>query len=102
MGANATERHLEASNEKAANSGEPNTHASIHDETIGHGNTPAAWTCVLIMIVGAGISSVGYIIASVLWFVIGLAVMGAGLIVGWAMKKAGYGVNGSKLKNSGH
>jgi hypothetical protein len=29
-------------------------------------------------------------------------VMVAGLIAGWAMRKAGYGVDGSKLKNAGH
>ena len=102
MGANATERHLEASNDKAGNAEEPNTHASIHDETIGHGNTPAAWTCVLIMIVGGGVSSVAYIAASMLWFIVGLGIMGVGLVVGWIMKKMGYGVNGSKLKNTGH
>jgi hypothetical protein len=29
-------------------------------------------------------------------------VMLLGLILGFAMRKAGYGVGGSKLKNSGH
>ena len=81
---------------------EAEVHASIHDETIGHGNTPAAWTCVLIMMAGALVSSIGFVIASWLWFNIGLGVMVLGLIVGFAMKKAGYGVGGSKLKNSGH
>lgn len=77
-------------------------HASIHDETIGHGNTPAAWTCVLIMMAGALVSSIGFILASWLIFGIGLGVMVLGLVVGGVMKKAGYGVGGSKLKNSGH
>ena len=94
---NTTEPHLEAGKE---NEGE--SHASIHDETLGHGNTPAAWTCVLIMIVGAAISSVAYIMASYVGFFSGIAVMLIGLVVGWAMKKAGYGVGGSKLKDSGH
>ncbi|MFZ3454459.1 HGxxPAAW family protein [Arthrobacter sp. 7Tela_A1] len=77
-------------------------HASIHDETIGHGNTPAAWTCVLIMIAGALVSSIGFVIASMLVFIAGLVVMALGLVVGWIMRKAGYGVGGSKLKNNGH
>ena len=81
---------------------EAERHASIHDETIGHGNTPAAWTCVLIMIVGALVSCIGFIIASVLWFCIGLGVIAVGLLVGFAMRKAGYGVGGSKLSGHGH
>ncbi|MDN3481978.1 HGxxPAAW family protein [Arthrobacter sp. APC 3897] len=97
MSSNATRSNVDTKPENEAQ-----RHASIHDETIGHGNTPAAWTCVLIMIVGAGISSVGFIIASVLWFCIGLGVMALGLVVGFIMKKAGYGVGGSKLSNSGH
>ena len=47
-----------------------------HSEAPGHGNSPAAWTCVIVMLVG--------------------------LIIGFVMRKAGYGVGGSKLKNSGH
>ncbi|WP_336713491.1 HGxxPAAW family protein [Arthrobacter sp. USHLN218] len=79
------------------------TAPSIHDEVIGHGNSPAAWTCVLIMTVGCIIAAVGFIMASnlVFWgFGIGIVVIG--LIVGWIMKKAGYGVDGSKLQSSGH
>lgn len=97
MGSNATETNVDTKPENQAE-----VHASIHDETIGHGNTPAAWTCVLVMIIGAGISSVGYIIASVLWFCIGLGVMVLGLLVGFILRKAGYGVGGSKLSNNGH
>ena len=97
MSTNATDQHLQAGQE---NEGE--AHASIHDETIGHGNTPAAWTCVLIMIVGAAVSSVAYVMASYVGFFAGIAVMLIGLLVGFIMRKAGYGVNGSKLKNSSH
>ena len=97
MSTNATDQHLDAGQENEAES-----HASIHDETIGHGNTPAAWTCVLIMIVGAAVSSVAYIMASYVGFFAGIAVMLVGLLVGFIMRKAGYGVNGSKLKNSSH
>lgn len=97
MGSNATDTNVDTKPENSAE-----THASIHDETIGHGNTPAAWTCVLIMMAGGLISSIGFIIASVLWFCIGLGVMVLGLIVGFILKKAGYGVGGSKLSDNGH
>ncbi|WP_312179920.1 HGxxPAAW family protein [Arthrobacter sp.] len=96
MSTNAIDQH------NATPANEAEAHASIHDETIGHGNTPAAWTCVLIMMGGGLISSIGFVVASVLWFCIGLGVMVLGLIVGFVMKKAGYGVGGSKLSDNGH
>ncbi|WP_043445110.1 HGxxPAAW family protein [Arthrobacter sp. L77] len=88
----------------------PATHAQMGDETIGHGNSPAAWTCVLIMLVGAAIASFAYILASTegnhdfgtLLFWGGIGVMFVGLIVGFIMRKIGYGVGGSKLKDNGH
>lgn len=85
-------------------------HARMGDETIGHGNSPAAWTCVLIMLAGAAVASFAYILASTegnhdfgtVLFWAGIAVMFVGLIVGFVLRKIGYGVGGSKLKNSGH
>ena len=76
--------------------------ASMHDEVIGHGNSPAAWTCVLVMTVGCLVSAIGFMMASHLVFWGGMGVVAIGLIVGWIMKKAGYGVDGDKLKGSGH
>ncbi|MHC6220475.1 HGxxPAAW family protein [Arthrobacter sp. MMS24-S77] len=76
--------------------------AASHSDAIGHGNSPAAWTCVIVMLVGALVSSVAFVIASTPIFIAGIVVMFAGLIAGWAMRKAGYGVDGSKLKNAGH
>lgn len=76
--------------------------ASIHDEVIGHGNSPAAWTAVFVMMFGAAVASVGFILASHLVFWAGVAVMPVGLVIGLIMKKAGYGVGGDKLNNSGH
>ncbi|WP_427017292.1 HGxxPAAW family protein [Pseudarthrobacter sp. P1] len=76
----------------------------VHNGDLGHGNSPAAWTCVVVMLIGALISSVAFVIgvdATVL-FIVGLGVMVVGLIVGLAMRAAGYGVGGSKLKNTGH
>lgn len=75
---------------------------SIHDEVIGHGNSPAAWTCVLIMILGSIVGGIGFAMASSPVFWAGVAIMLIGLIVGWIMKKVGYGVDGSKIQGSGH
>ncbi|MGX9901535.1 HGxxPAAW family protein [Arthrobacter sp. SA17] len=73
-----------------------------HSIELGHGNSPAAWTCVIVMLVGALIASIAFVIASTPIFIAGGVVMLVGLILGFAMRKAGYGVGGSKLKNSGH
>ncbi len=76
---------------------------NIHAEPVGHGNSPAAWSAVLVMILGAAVSSVAFCLASPVLFWAGIAVMFLGLGVGYVMKKAGYGVNGSKLGPSrGH
>ena len=88
----------------------PANHARMGDETIGHGNSPAAWTCVLIMLAGAAVASFAYILASTegnhdfgtLLFWIGIAVMFVGLLVGFVLRKIGYGVGGSKTLAKEH
>lgn len=85
-------------------------HSAAHDETIGHGNSPAAWTCVFVMLAGAALSSFAFIFASTegnlqagtVLFWIGILVMAIGLVLGFVLKKAGFGVGGHRLKNSGH
>ncbi|WP_434619645.1 HGxxPAAW family protein [Arthrobacter sp. A5] len=75
-----------------------------HSIEVGHGNSPAAWTTVAVMLVGAAISCVGFVLgkeATVL-FIVGVVIMVLGLGVGYGMRAAGYGVGGSKLKNDGH
>ena len=54
------------------------------------------------MLIGALIASIAFVIASTPIFIAGAAVMLAGLLAGWIMRKAGYGVDGSKLEDSGH
>ena len=86
----------------------PANHAQMGDETIGHGNSPAAWTCVLIMLAGAAVASFAFILASTegnkdfgtVLFWAGIGVMFVGLIVGFILRKIGYGVGGSKLKKN--
>lgn len=75
-----------------------------HSVELGHGNSPAAWTCVGVMLVGALISCVAFVIgaSATLLFWIGVGVIGVGLILGPVLRKAGYGVGGSKLKSNGH
>ena len=64
----------------------------------GHGHSPAAWIAVVIMLVGFLIGTVAFCL-DLPWLVIasgGLFVVG--LIVGFVLAKAGYGVDGSNAQ----
>jgi len=56
-----------------------------------HGHTAAAWTAVLIMIVGFGISGIALPLALEWLFFVGLAVVALGAIVGKVMQMMGMG-----------
>jgi ABC-type transport system involved in cytochrome bd biosynthesis fused ATPase/permease subunit len=68
----------------------------------GHGHSPAAWTAVIIMLVGIAIGTFFFFLDMpiVVWIAAGIVVIG--LIVGWVMARAGYGVNGSKTTAKEH
>lgn len=62
----------------------------------GHGHSPAAWTAVVIMLLAVAIGTVAFYL-DVPWIVWASAVLlVVGLLVGWVMKRAGYGVGGAK------
>jgi len=68
----------------------------------GHGNSPAAWTAVIIMLVAVAIGTLAFWF-DVKWLVfasVGLLVVGA--IVGAVLAKLGYGVGGDKLTPRAH
>ena len=75
-----------------------------HSVEIGHGNSPAAWALVGTTLIGALISCIAFVMGSeaTVLFLIGVGVMVVGLILGPVLRAAGYGVGGSKLKNTGH
>jgi type III secretory pathway component EscR len=62
----------------------------------GHGNSPAAWTSVIIMLVAFTIGTIAFFfsIAWLVWASAGLVVIG--LIVGIVLARLGYGVGGSR------
>ncbi|AZZ48697.1 hypothetical protein C5C31_11380 [Rathayibacter rathayi] len=69
--------------------------SSEHDDD-NHGHSPAAWTAVVIMLVGFTIGTIAFWfdVPLVVWLSVGLVVVG--LLAGVGMAKAGYGVNGPK------
>lgn len=75
-----------------------------HSIELGHGNSPAAWTSVAVMLIGVIVGCVAFVIGesatTVFWIGVGIIVLG--VLAGPVLKAAGYGVGGHKLKSNGH
>jgi uncharacterized membrane protein len=61
-----------------------------------HGNTPAAWTGVVIILVGFAVGGIGLIIGSWLLFYIGVILWPVGAVVGKVMQRMGLGAETHK------
>jgi hypothetical protein len=72
---------------------------SEHTTDPGHGDSVAAWATVSIIILATALGTLFFWFdqALLVWASAGLAL--AGLGVGYFLKKAGYGVGGSKSKH---
>ncbi|WP_111720017.1 DUF6704 family protein [Homoserinimonas sp. OAct 916] len=68
----------------------------------GHGNSPAAWTAVIIMLVAFIIGTIAFWFEMewLVWASAGLLVVGA--LTGLVMTKLGYGVDGDKVVAKDH
>ncbi len=74
-----------------------------HDENEpGHGNSPAAWVGVVIMLIGFTVGTVAFFLELplVVWISVGIIVFG--LIAGLALAKLGYGVKGPRYVPKSH
>jgi len=56
-----------------------------------HGNTPAAWTGVVIILVGFVVGGLGLVIDSWLVFWIGVALVPIAMVIGKVMQRMGMG-----------
>jgi hypothetical protein len=75
---------------------------STDHEEPGHGHSPAAWTAVTIMLIAFTIGTVAFWF-EVVWLVwASAALLVVGLIVGWLLARAGYGVGGVKTVVKAH
>jgi len=74
--------------------------SDTHDP--GHGNSPAAWTAVTIMLVAFAAGTVFFWLdmPALVWASAGLLVVG--LVVGVVLSKLGYGVKGPKYLAKAH
>lgn len=67
-----------------------------HTQELGHGNTVAAWTLVLIVAVGSIITGVSMYFSAWTGVIIGAVVILLGCAAGIGLKAAGFGVGGKK------
>ncbi len=56
-----------------------------------HGNTPAAWTAVVVALAGFVVGGIGLMVGSMMVFWIGVALAPVAVIIGAIMGKMGYG-----------
>lgn len=80
---------------------------SDHQTEPGHGNSPAAWVAVTIMLIAFVIGTLAFWFSAngaelqwLVWASVGLLVVGA--IVGAVLAKLGYGVNGPRYVPKAH
>lgn len=75
---------------------------STQHEEPGHGDSPAAWTAVVVMLIGVALGTVFFFLhnPTMVWVSAGVVALGA--ILGWILSKAGYGVNGPKYTPKTH
>jgi hypothetical protein len=68
----------------------------------GHGNSPAAWTAVIIMLIAFAIGTFAFwfVVPWLVWAAAGLLVLGA--IAGLILKLAGFGVGGDHYQPKPH
>jgi hypothetical protein len=68
----------------------------------GHGNSPAAWTAVIIMLIAFAIGTFAFWfdVPWLVWASAGLFVLGA--LVGLILKLAGFGVGGDRYQPKPH
>lgn len=71
-------------------------------ENPGHGHSPAAWTSVIVMLLGFTLATVFFVVnmPTAVW--VSVAVILVGLALGPILSKAGYGVNGPKYQPKEH
>jgi hypothetical protein len=65
-------------------------------EEPGHGSSPAAWTAVVIMLIGVTIGTAALFLNVLPLVWLGAALIPVGLVVGGVLKAAGFGVGGAR------
>lgn len=88
MATHAGDQHATTAPDRVAHgrSGHGRTAHATH-----HGNSVAAWTLVILVMLGALLGSIGVSIPSIAFVVVGAVVVVIGLVAGKVLSLAGYG-----------
>lgn len=73
--------------EQQTQSAQPTQHSP---QDLGHGNTPAAWTGVAILLAGTLLICLGIVLAKALLWIPGVILLPVGVFTWAAMNRAGY------------
>lgn len=68
----------------------------------GEGNSPAAWTAVIVMLIAFAIGTFAFVLAITWLFWVGVVLLVLGALSGLVLAKAGYGVRGPKFVPKHH
>lgn len=71
-----------------------------HSIEPGHGDSVASWTTVIIIMVAVTAGTLFFYLNVPVLVYASAALLVVGLVIGWILKRAGYGVGGSK--GTGH
>ena len=66
------------------------------NEELGHGHSVAAWTAVIVAIIGVSVLTLGWVLEINVLNIIGSAITVISIFLGPVMAKLGYGVAGKK------
>ncbi len=87
----ATQHPAPGQGQSPAEAGKASPADGHSGDAVGHGNSPAAWIAVGIILLGALISSIAVVIATPWMFWAGLVVILAGVITGKVLTAMGFG-----------
>jgi len=71
-------------------------------EEDGHGSSPAAWTAVVIMLIGFAVATAALFLDVIPLVWLGAVLIPIGLIVGGVLKAIGLGVGGHRATGGSH
>jgi uncharacterized membrane protein len=86
----AAENQAHEEHTEGAEHAEHEEHAE-HDEHESHGHSVAAWTAVVVILVGSVVMSLAVVFPSLTWFIVGAVIVVLGIVAGKVLAMAGYG-----------
>lgn len=66
--------------------------SKINNSDPGHGDSIAAWTAVIIIILASAGATLAVWFGETFWVLVSFAMMGVGVVAGIVLSKLGYGV----------